>query len=93
MPSKLSISTPHSEDIGDDPVDIATGRRTSQLRPKSWINYQKERQRSQELKRAREEEDKRQHAGKLVKSETPMIEWTSAFFRKLFRRPDRADSS
>lgn len=86
MAPTLVIPTRDSQVLGDDSIETTSARRTSQLRPTSWINYQNERQRSQELKRARKEEDAGQKQGKDIKSETPMIEWTSAFFKKIFRR-------
>lgn len=88
MPPKLTLVTPNSHEALSDPVEAATGRRTSQLRPTSWINYQNEKQRSQELKRAKREEEDR-NMSQNVNSETPMIDKTSAFFRRLFRRGDR----
>lgn len=73
-----------SDDAGQS-SSSSSGRKTPQLRPTSWINYQHEKQRSSELKKARTEEERRLNVPH-IKSETPMIEWTSAFFRKLFRR-------
>lgn len=86
MPPRLTIPTRDSQLIRDDPVEAATGRRSSSLRPTSWIIHQHEKQRSQELQRAWKEQEERQNGGKEVQSETPMIEWTGAFFRRLFRR-------
>lgn len=89
MPPKLTIPFTDRRASSDDALQSTrdtTGKRTSQIRPKSWVNYQHERQRSQQLKMAKAEEEEREREGKEVKSEMPMIEWTSAFFRRLFRR-------
>ena len=86
MPPKLTILSTDRRASSDDALQGTTSRRTSQIRPKSWVNYQHERQRSQQLKMARAEEEEREREGREVKTEMPMIEWTSALFRRLFRR-------
>lgn len=89
MALTLVIPKRDSQILGSDSDQSATSQRTPRLRPTSWVNAQHEKQRSQELKRAKKEEEERQRVATEVKSETPMIDWTSALFRKVFRRDRR----